>query len=138
MYGPEACADTIYGCGNRSRTRRRRCRSSCRLIRSRAPSRVRWATSATRRVSPSVPRRASSAPRRRSFGGWRTHATFHRSARWRGSRRSTATSCGSTSRRRARRSRSNGPRGAPARRKPRPDARTPHRRNRSPRRASAL
>jgi len=137
MYGPHAGADTIYGCGNRSRTPRRRYRRRCRPIRSRAPSRVRWATFGTRRVSPSAPRRASSAPHRRSSAEWRTRATFRRSDRSRGSRRSTATSWGSTSRRRARRCRSNGP-GAPARRKPRPGAQKPHRRNRSPRHASAL
>jgi len=51
MYGPRASADTIYGCGKRSRTRRQRCRSSCRPTRSPAPSRVRWATSGTRGLS---------------------------------------------------------------------------------------
>jgi len=102
MYGPRASADTIYGCGNQSRTRLRRCRHSCRPTRSPAPSRVRWATSGTQPVSPSAPRHESSARRRRSFGGWKIRATCHRSVRSRGSRWSTATSWRSTSRRRAR------------------------------------
>jgi len=101
MYSSQALPDTIYGCGTHRRTRPPSRRSSCRPIRSRAPSRARWATCGTRPGSPNVRPRASSARRRRSCGGWRTRATSRRFARWRASRASMATSWRWTSRKRA-------------------------------------
>jgi len=96
MDAPKALADTIYGCGTPSVTRHR-ARRSRRPIRSRAPSRARWASSGTPPGCQSAQPRASSVRRRPNSAAWKTRATSPRCDRCRDSRACMATTSRSTS-----------------------------------------